>query len=346
MLINCFPWHVKIWEQLLARRRTLPHALLFRGKQGTGKAGFARALAQALLCEAPQGLVACGACPSCAWFRQGTHPDFRSVEPEAIAGGGLEAEEGGERKPGERRARQQITVDQVRELADFVNVSSHRQGFKVVLVHPAESLNIHAANALLKTLEEPPPGTVFLLVSHRPRRMLPTILSRCEQVAMPVPDQEQAERWLREQGITQPAVPLAEAGFAPVAALEIAEPRRQTLRAGLLESLIAPAALDAIAVAERLQAAEPAVVVGWLQRWCYDLLRLRSGAGPRFNPDFGAALKRLATAADERGLLTYLRLLSEAQRIAHHPLNARLFLESLLLYYSRSIVPATESKRG
>ncbi|HSD59552.1 MAG TPA: DNA polymerase III subunit delta' C-terminal domain-containing protein, partial [Burkholderiales bacterium] len=164
--------------------------------------------------------------------------------------------------------------------------------------------------------------------------------------AMPVPAQEQAERWLREQGVAQPAVPLAEAGFAPVAALEIAEPRRQALRARLLENLATPATLDAIGVAERLQAAEPAVVVGWLQRWCYDLLRLRSGAGPRFNPDFGAALTNLAAASDERGVLACLRLLSEAQRIAHHPLNARLFLESLLLYYSRSIVPATDSKRG
>ncbi|HSD61115.1 MAG TPA: DNA polymerase III subunit delta', partial [Burkholderiales bacterium] len=237
MLISCFTWQAEVWGQLLSRRRTLPHALLFRGKQGTGKAGFARALAQALLCEAPRGLVACGACASCVWFCQGTHPDFRSVEPEAIAGEKLEAEEGGERKPGERRARQQITVDQVRELADFVNVTSHRQGFKVVLVHPAESLNIHAANALLKTLEEPPPGTLFLLVSHRPRRVLPTILSRCEQVAMPLPTPEQAEHWLREHGVAQPAVPLAEAGFAPVAALEIAEPQRQAMRVGLLESL-------------------------------------------------------------------------------------------------------------
>ncbi len=346
MLIKHFPWQEPVWEGLLARRRTLPHALLFRGKQGTGKAGFARALAQALLCEAARGGAACGACSSCGWFSQGTHPDFRSVEPEAIAGEKAEAEEGSERKPGERRARQQITVDQVRELADFVNLSSHRQGFKVVLIHPAESLNIHAANALLKTLEEPPPGTLFLLVSHRPRRVLPTILSRCEQVPMPVPALELAERWLREQGVAEPAVPLAEAGFAPVAALGVAEPARQALRAGFLESLAAPAALDAISVAERLQAAEPAVVVGWLQRWCYDLLRLRSGAAPRFNPDFGAALKKLAPAADERGLLACLRLLSEAQRIAHHPLNPRLFLESLLLYYSRSIMPATDSQRG
>jgi DNA polymerase-3 subunit delta' len=339
-----FNWQKPIWERLLARRERLPHALLLRGRQGTGKLGFAEALAQALLCEGPAGRQPCGSCPSCAWFEQRTHPDFRRLEPES-ATEKAEAEEGAERKGG-GRPRQQITVDQVREVSDFVNVSSHRGGYKVVLLHPAESLNLNAANALLKTLEEPPPRTLLLLVSHRPRRVLPTIVSRCEQVAMPVPDAAQAERWLREQGVREPGLVLAEAGYAPVAALALADPERQGLRVQFLESLAAPAGLDAVMTAERMQAAEPALLVGWLQRWCYDLMRLQCGTALRFNPDFARALEKLAGRADPRGLLALARLLSEAQRIAQHPLNARLFAESLLLYYSRSMMPETPSSRG
>jgi DNA polymerase-3 subunit delta' len=338
-----FIWQDSVWERLFARRDRLPHALLLRGKQGIGKVAFAEALVQGLLCEATRGQP-CGSCPSCAWFDQGTHPDFRRVEPEAAAEK-PEGEEGFERKTTSRPSRQ-ITVDQVRALADFVNVSSHRGGYKVVLLHPAESLNVNAANALLKTLEEPPPRTLLVLVTHHLRRVLPTIISRCEQVAMPVPEASQAERWLMEQGVRQPGVALAESGFAPVAALALADPGRQVLRARFLESLGDPRELDAVAVADRMQAAEPAVLVGWLQRWCYDLMRLRCGTEPRFNPDFVPVLEKLAPHAHQRGLLDLARFLFEAQRIAYHPLNARLSAESLLLYYSRAMAYPTESKLG
>jgi DNA polymerase-3 subunit delta' len=228
-----------------------------------------------------------------------------------------------------------------------VNVTSHRGGYKVVLLHPAESLNLSAANALLKTLEEPPPRTLLLLVTHRPLRVLPTIVSRCQQVTMPAPDRAQAEHWLREQGIREPGTALAEAGFAPLSALALADPVRQELRLLFMESLAAPAELDALGLAGRLQAAEPGVLVGWLQRWCYDLMRLQSGTSPRFNPDFAGPLKKLSARADTRALLALSRMLSEAQRISSHPLNARLFAESLLLYYSRSMATThSESPHG
>lgn len=342
--MKCFDWQKAVWNQLLARREKLPHALLLRGRQGIGKLAFGEALAQALLCEAPGGQP-CGTCPSCTWFAQGSHPDLRRVEPEAAAEKAGD-EEATERKAPKRPARQ-ITVEQIRALGDFVNVTSHRGGFKVVLLHPAESLNISAANALLKTLEEPPPRTLLLLVTHRPRRVLPTIVSRCQQLVMPAPEPAQAERWLREQGVREPGVALAEAGHAPLAALAVAEPARQELRAWLMESLAAPAELDAVGAAERIQAAEPAVLVGWLQRWCYDLMRLQSGTSPRFNPDFAGPLKTLSARADTRALLELSGMLSEAQRVSSHPLNTRLFAESLLLYYSRSMAtPHTESRHG
>ncbi|HEX6829811.1 MAG TPA: DNA polymerase III subunit delta' C-terminal domain-containing protein, partial [Burkholderiales bacterium] len=156
----------------------------------------------------------------------------------------------------------------------------------------------------------------------------------------------QAERWLAEQGVRDPSIALAEAGYAPIAALALADPERQGMRALFLESLADPSDLDAVALAERMQAAEPAVLVGWLQRWCYDMMRLQCGTAPRFNPDFAQALERLAARADRCGLLVLARQLGEAQRFAAHTLNPRLFAESLLLYYSRSMTPATDSRRG
>jgi len=336
------PWQAEVWRRLTGRVPNLPHALLLRGRFGTGKSAFATAFAQWLLCESRQAAGACGACPSCVWFAQGTHPDFHRLEPEAVAEG-PEGDEASARRS-ERRG-QHITVDQVRRLGDLLNVSSHRGGYRVVLIQPAEGMNIHAANGLLKTLEEPPPGAIFLLVCHRPRRVLPTILSRCEQVPMPLPDAVAAERWLREQGVEHPAQALAEAGFAPVAALALSDPEHQALRARVMRVLSDPAGLDAVAAVDALQGTDGGTLVGWLQRWCYDLMRVRVGASPRFNPDFSPALERLAGSIGTGRFLDYSRLLTEAQRVAQHPLNPRLFAESLLLYYRRSFSSEEGARR-
>src|SRR3954469_20809047 len=164
--MKALPWHEGELAALAGRKASLPHALLIQGPQGIGKLAFAQALARALLCEAapPDGL-ACGRCAACAWFEAGTHPDFRLVERL-----NKKDEEGefAEKKP-------QIEVDQIRALADFVGMSSHRGGRKVVLVPTAAALTANAADALLKSMAEPPPAMHFLLVAHRRRQLLPTI---------------------------------------------------------------------------------------------------------------------------------------------------------------------------
>src|SRR5689334_16771376 len=144
-----YSWHKTEFGSLLKRKAGLPHALLLRGPRGIGKLAFAESLATALLCEKPaQDGAPCGQCASCGWIGQGSHPDFRRLEPENLARG-EEAEQGAEKK---EKASTQISVDQARSLADFIHVSSHRGGSKVVLIHPAEALNVNAANALLKGL--------------------------------------------------------------------------------------------------------------------------------------------------------------------------------------------------
>ena len=165
--MTMYPWQGDAWAQLQQMRARMPHAILVHGPAGTGKADFIEAFAQALLCESPRpDGHACGSCASCGWFVQHNHPDYRRVRPEALEDE-LPAE--GEGGDGERKSKstkapsKEIKIEQIRNLADFMNISTHRQGLRVVVLYPAEALNMPASNALLKTLEEPPPGTVFLL---------------------------------------------------------------------------------------------------------------------------------------------------------------------------------------
>lgn len=321
-----YPWHRAQFQSLLERRGRLPHALLLRGMQGIGKLAFAEALARALLCERPEkDGRACGRCAACGWMAQGGHPDIRRLEPEAL-GEPQEAEEGREKK-----ASVQIQVEQVRAIADFINVTSHRGGAKVVLIHPAESLNVNAANALLKNLEEPPPRTYFLLVSHRWHQLLPTVKSRCQHVALPPPPLAIAQNWLGEQGLDHPELALAQAGGAPLLALNLDEDywrsRGQFLKA------ITGGQFDPLGVAEQLRNEEPAPIVGWLQRWSFDLACHKVTGTVRYNPDFASAIAAVAAGLELVETLRFHRYMVRLQRSVAHPLNARLFLEQLLLSY-------------
>src|SRR5207302_9240848 len=134
----------------------------------------------------------------------------------------VEEEEGSDPAPA-RRTKQPslfILIEQVRELASFLNVGSHRGALRVALVHPAEDMNANAANALLKGLEEPPAGAIFILVSHRPARLLPTVRSRCVAIPVPIPPREVSLAWLAAEGAANPERWLAFAGGAPLQALD------------------------------------------------------------------------------------------------------------------------------
>ena len=184
---SIFCWQNNEWQQLQQLRDRLPHAILFYGLEGIGKTIFAERFAQSLLCEAPLANGhPCGQCASCGWFVQYNHPDYRRVRPEVLDDESVDADDDAEaadvKKPAKsaKAPSKEIKVDQIRALADFINISTHRQGKRVVTLYPAEMLNTVSANALLKMLEEPPPETVFLLITNSLDRLLPTILSRCQ----------------------------------------------------------------------------------------------------------------------------------------------------------------------
>ena len=337
-----YPWQLDDWDRLQRLRPQWPHALLLYGQAGIGKFQFARHLAQGLLCEAPASNgEPCRQCAACNWFAQGNHPDFRAVLPEALAGELPGAPDEKEKEKADaddgakktRTPSKEIKIEQVRALLDFCGIGAHRGGARVVLIYPAEALNAASANALLKTLEEPPAGVVFLLVSARADRLLPTIVSRCRQWPMPTPSAEAARQWLAAQGVGDAEQLLAEAGGAPLAALALAADEHRALRDFTLAQLGNGPGCDAFACAEALQKLPVPIVLGWLQRWLYDLLAQRTAARPRYFPGAARALERCAGQVDANAFARYMASVTRERAVENHPLNARLVFEALFNGY-------------
>lgn len=342
MSSQLYPWQKAAWQQLQQLRERLPHAILFHGPEGIGKTVFAEHFAQSLLCQRRTADGhACGECDPCGWFSQYSHPDYRRVRPEMLEeDGGGEAEEGAEapetKKSGKstKAPSKEIKIDQIRALSDFMNVSTHRQGMRVILLYPAEALNTAAANALLKTLEEPPPQTMFLLVSNSLDRLLPTILSRCRKFAMTMPPHDDALGWLKQAGVPDADVWLAEQGGAPLAAQATAQSEVRETMDELLRTLARPSVEGALKTAEKLQKAPVSDLTAWLQRWVYDVFSLKLSGRIRYYPRYEKELAALAQRAEVADLLRVLKLVKERRAIADHPLSAKLFIEDMLLEYA------------
>jgi len=214
-----------------------------------------------------------------------------------------------------------------------MNISTHRQGMRVVVLYPADALNTASANSLLKMLEEPPPSTIFLLVSNSLDRLLPTILSRCRKFALNMPSQEQAMAWLQEQKVDNAAAWLAEQGGAPLAALAQSASGSQETMDEFLRHLAHPTLEGALKTADKLQKTPVVELVSWLQRWQYDLFSHKLADNIRYYPRYRAELAGLAERVEVGALLKALKSTNERRAIAEHPLSAKLFIEDMLLDY-------------
>jgi DNA polymerase-3 subunit delta' len=324
------PWHQAMLANVLMHRAGMPHALLLHGLRGIGKHALALHIARGLLCESPAAdALACGACAGCRYVVAGQHPDLMRLELLT-----LDAE------TGERGAVDTIAIDRIRAMIDFVQLTSHRQRGKVAVISPAERMTPGAANALLKTLEEPPPGTYLLLVSDQPGRLPATIASRCRKLMLGPPERSQAEEWLARNAVANPGLVLAQAGGAALAALTLGQPETQQERHAWLSALARPERLSVVQMASRFEQgprderkSRLARAVDWLLAWTADLARVAAGQAAQRNPDFADALSALATRVAPLPLFRYHRAVLEQRALLAHPLQPRLVAESLLLEY-------------
>jgi DNA polymerase-3 subunit delta' len=326
---EALPWLAAAERELLAAGARFPQALLIEGPEGIGKLALALRVARARLCEAPRGDgAACGTCPSCAYVAAGQHPDLRVVEPIAFD------------DEGNATPQDVIKIEAVRDLNEWSQVTSHRRGAKLAVIAPAEAMHYSAANALLKTLEEPPAGTSLVLVSHQPGRLPATIRSRCVRRVVPLPPAALAAAWLAAQGVADAANVLAQAGGAPFRARHLADPARQAERAEWLRMLASPERFDPVALAARVDLAGKderrdrlGDALDGLIAWTADLARVAAGGAPIRNPDFAAALTRLGPRVARLSLLRYHQALLRARALLQHPLQPRLVAEALLIDY-------------
>lgn len=335
MLNADLPWLQQPLTEALARYRS--HALLVQGPAGVGQLELAVKLAQSWLCEAAApGQPACGHCASCKLFASGTHPDFQLLLPEALEAPAREALglpfEEPDPKAGKAKPSREIKIEAVRALLAFAQATSARGKAKVAVIFPAEALNGVAANALLKTLEEPSGLLRFALASHDSAALLPTIRSRCQPLPLALPDSATALAWLEAKGVKDAAGLLAATGGRPQQAL------------AWFEGGLTDAAWQALP--KRVARGEAAALADWappraidaLQRLCHDLLRRSHGQPGQF-----FATSSLPSPRRVQPLLAWEAELRRAARHAEHPLNAGLWLEALVAQGQAAIAAAVRS---
>ncbi|MFZ6649686.1 DNA polymerase III subunit delta' [Undibacterium sp. TJN25] len=336
-----YHWQESAWQQLQQFGERLPHAILLHGPEGIGKTLFAEHFAQSLLCETPAADGhACGSCLSCGWFSQYSHPDYRRVRPELLdeeESAGVEGEAAESDKKTAKASKapsKEIVINQIRALTDFMNLSTHRSGRRLIVLYPAEALNVPAANALLKSLEEPSKNTVFVLVTNSLDRLLPTILSRCHKFGMGMPGKEEALAWLKSQKVDDAESWLAQQGGAPLAAYQASQSEGKAELDDFLRQLCKPGPDSSLKIAEKMQKMDMPTTVSWMQRWLYDIFSFKQTGRIRYYPRYQKELAILAGRAGSTELLQAIKSTDERQAIASHPLAAKLFIEDMLLDYS------------
>lgn len=311
-------------EILLALRRAaetgrVGHAYLFAGPPGVGKATVAYVFAAALLCRSPQKGEACGRCRECRQLIAGNHPDLQRIHPEGAS----------------------IKISQIRELQRMAFLTPRQGSRRVFLLEEADLMTREAANSLLKVLEEPPGGTVIVLISSRPQALLPTVLSRCQVFTFqPLTVGEVAEVLVKEAGLPREvAEEVAHlSGGSPGRALQLAHGEFKDLRqkaSALLCELQKSPVLEALRQAALLaEDREKALVfLDLLEIWLRDLLAWKEtkDEGMVFYRDHLPFIRREADRYPRRQLVGLIKQVEVTKDLLWANANARLALEVLFL---------------
>jgi len=319
-----YSWQTEQWQSIasLKQKDCLPHALLFHGSEGVGKTGFAQHLSRSVLCNKPgtEG-VACGQCHSCRLVEAETHPDLVVIKP-------APPEKSKSNKPVLN-----IRIDVIRHLCSRLSTTSQLGGYRVAIIENAERMVMQAANALLKTLEEPGQNTLILLVSSHPHQLPVTVRSRCQAIYCPQPDKPVALAWLESQGIQDAQRWLNYAHGAPLLAMQYAREQhaeRQLLADALLASSNGKSSLSYV---QKLADLPKEYTLVWLLDWIGDVIRLKQGKHDiaLINEDFREKLQSRAEKSDIKRIFAYYDQICSYLRQDGIALNAQLLWENLLI---------------
>ena len=366
------PWLKPLWESFDFAH--FPNAILIHGQSGVGKFAFSLELAKALLCESlDSARKPCNQCDGCHWFNTGNHPDFTALVPEThrklLPQADYEtdepskktsnAREENESDSSEKKEKKNISIEETRSAIEGLSIGSHRGGNRVILIYPLEMLRSDSANTLLKSLEEPPAKTIFILLADRVDRVLPTIRSRCRLLAAPRPERSSGLSWLKNElsntlSIQVPDSDIEsiydEQGGAPYAVLNSLVARHNndekdelnnSIAASrlLLQSMAQGAQINWLETSEKIHKAQYAFLLATMQRWISDLQLVIEGGAPRYYPKHLNILKSLTQSAQPIKLLQFWKTLVQARRSENHPLAVRIQLEALLSQYQLVFVP-------
>ena len=318
-----FPWLKTIWQSLLLRKsqNRLPHALLFSGADGVGKKELAQSFANYLLCDSPKEDGACGNCKACRLQHAASHPDFIRVTPEEGA--------------------QLIKIDQIREIVSFVNSTSMLNGYRVILINPATAMNIYAANALLKTLEEPTANTLLILICNQSLRLPATVSSRCQKISFLKPDRGTALEWLHakinDRDIKELSFALDLADGAPLQAHNFLINDTITLRRDLYDGLVQLSLqqADPLQFAAKWEDQDIKMTLSLLLVWVQDILRykLTGSQSQLINADYDSAIAKLTNKITQLSLLQYTDSIQKiyAQLLNSLNMNRQLLLKEVFI---------------
>lgn len=322
MLTTPYAWQLMQWQSLINQvsEKRLPHALLLAGAAGLGKTDFARVFANYLLCLQPQQGFACGTCKSCELNKVDTHPDLRWVAPE---------EEG-----------KQIKIADIREVGEFASQTAQQGGYRVVVIAPAETMNISSANALLKNLEEPGQHTFFLLVCHVLGRVPATIRSRCQKVVFNEPDVGTALNWLSSESIPalQAETLLSLAHGAPLEARSLFEIDALKQHEDMLSSLMAlsKGRVSIVDVSRRWSDWNVPMLLTWLNQAISTCLKLLLERNKPIQNKQLSELQQTVINVDPRLLYGYIDDVNQARlaSLSTANVNKQLLIEDLLIKWS------------
>lgn len=330
---SLLPWHITQWESITSARQLnrLSHAFLLVGASGLGQGAFAERLASTLLCHAPdKNGNACTNCHACHLTQAKTHPDLMIVEPE---------QEG-----------QMIKIDQIRGVVKCIHETAMQGGYRVVIIHSAHAMNTHSANALLKTLEEPTPNCLLILISDQMARLPATITSRCQKLTFQKPAPTMALAWLRAVSDAemysdeQLAVLLSLADGAPLKALSLANRDILAFRNAWYQGLVklSQGQADPLALASTWHDNDWMMMLNLLWSWLRDLLRFKLTLGHEavINADYQADLIGLASRVTHQKLVDYIEhvQVNYAKIVNLQNLNRQLLLEELLIRWTHLYV--------